>query len=79
MRSQNKQGDIRIRITLLYMLSSDKFPISYVPADEWDSVINFESAAYDNGVDEGRRDAKESGEMYNNGVQSGFLKGARDI
>jgi hypothetical protein len=58
------------------MLSSDKYPISYAPADEWDSVINFESAAYDNGVDEGRRDAKESGEMYNNGVQSGFLKGA---
>lgn len=61
------------------MLSNDKLPISHVPADEWDSVINFESAAYDNGVGEGRRDAKQSGEMYNNGIQSGFLKGAYDI
>lgn len=60
------------------MLSSSKISPSGVLVDDWDSVINFESAAFDNGVDEGRRDANQSGEMYDNGVNSGFLKGVHD-
>ena len=61
------------------MQSSSKIPASDVSDDDWDRVINFERAAFDNGVDEGRRDAKQSGEMYDNGVQSGFLKGGYDF
>ena len=61
------------------MLSSSKIPASDIFDDDWDSVINYESAAFDNGVDEGRRDAKQSREMYDNGLQSGFLKGGYEF
>ena len=43
--------------------------------DEWDEVVNFEGRMFENGVNEGRSDAIESGEMLENGIQAGFLKG----
>ena len=43
--------------------------------DCWDNVINFESNSFDSGVVDGHSDATESGEMLENGIQSGFLKG----
>jgi hypothetical protein len=48
---------------------------SEVVTDCWDNVINFESNSFDSGVVDGRADAIESGEMLENGIQSGFLKG----
>jgi hypothetical protein len=48
---------------------------SEVVTDCWDNVINFESNSFGSGVVDGRADAIESGEMLENGIQSGFLKG----
>ena len=48
---------------------------SEVVTDCWDNVISFESNSFDSGVVDGRSDAIESGEMLENGIQSGFLKG----
>lgn len=43
--------------------------------DDWDSVVNFEGRMFENGRNDGCTDAIQSGEMYQNGVQAGFLKG----
>ena len=48
---------------------------SHAVTDCWDDVINFESNSFDSGVVDGRSDAIESGEMLENGIQTGFLKG----
>ena len=43
--------------------------------DIFDSVIDFEQQEYAKGDADGRKDAIDSGEMLDNGRQSGFLKG----
>jgi hypothetical protein len=45
--------------------------------DDWDSVVNFEGRMFENGRNDGCTDAIQSGEMYQNGVQAGFLKGLK--
>jgi hypothetical protein len=45
--------------------------------DDWDSVVNFEGRMFENGRHDGSTDAIKSGEMYQNGVQAGFLKGLK--
>ena len=43
--------------------------------DAWDSVVDFEGRMFENGVSEGRADAKATREMFSHGDQAGFLKG----
>ena len=42
--------------------------------DDWDMLLNFEMDAYKQGEDEGIKDATD-GDMYENGIQCGFVKG----
>lgn len=48
-------------------------------SDDWDSIINFEGKAFEDGVIEGRSDAIESREMLENGIHSGFMKGTFQV
>lgn len=43
--------------------------------DDWDSVVDFEKLVFENGKNDGSNDAIVSREMYNNGLQAGFIKG----
>lgn len=58
-------------------MKSSSIPSQLMVNDDWDSVVDFEGKMFENGKNDGCNDAIQSGEMYQNGVQSGFLKGIR--